>query len=241
MKVLLTGASGGIGRAITMALLERGVSVVACCRALNPEYSSWIEAIPVDLRTSLYLETLDLSNVEVAELTIKGIVEKHEIQGLVNNAATSVGSLFMMTSKQTLKSTFEINFFSTIIVSQVVAKEMIKKKQGRIVNISSVSSNYSSRGFLAYGASKAALDYATRIISEELAPYEICVNAVAPGLTETPMLRRMDGDSKEHYRNFSFSKRFSSPDEIANVVTYLLLDSPKQLTGKVIAIDGGMP
>lgn len=241
MVVVVSGANGGIGRAISAALLDRKVGVVACYRNMTSDFSEWIKYAQDSYGTLINVERLDLSSNESAKTDAKRIIENYEVQGLVNNAALAAGSLFMMTPEKKLKEVFEVNFFSTIQVSQVIAKSMIKNSKGRIVNVSSISGHFSSRGFLSYGASKAALDYATKIMAEELAMYGITVNSVAPGLTETPMLDEMEEVAKEWFRQLSFSKKFSRPDELANLVTYLLLDSPSQLTGQVISLDGGMP
>lgn len=241
MTVVVSGANGGIGRAISLALLNREISVVACYRKMTSDYSAWFSSLKGSYGALINAEKLDLSSSESVKIDAKHIIEKYDINGLVNNAALATGSRFMMTSQQNLKDVFEVNFFSTLLVSQMIAKSMIQNSKGRIINISSISGHLTSQGFLSYGASKAALDYSTRIMAEELSIYGITVNAVAPGLTETPMLDSMEDTSKEWFRQLSFSKRFSQPDEVANLVTYLLLDSPTQLTGQIISLDGGMP
>jgi 3-oxoacyl-[acyl-carrier protein] reductase len=238
---VVTGANGGIGRAIVENLAQRSLNIIVCCRSITPSLTSWADQLSNNLGVKIHPRILELDTVEMAQQGMKTILSEFQVSFLVNNAAESEGSLFMLTSEKSIKRIFEVNFFSTIAISQMVAKQLIRKRTGRIVNITSVSASYSSKGFLSYGASKAALNYSTKVMAEELFQYGVTVNAVAPGPTQTPMLDKMDEYSRKKFQNLSFSKKFSLPEEIASLVTFLLLDASEQITGKVLEIDGGMP
>ena len=149
---------------------------------------------------------------------------------LVNNAGIPSGGLMQMTSIDTLRDVMDVNFISQIALIQMVSKYMMRQKSGSIVNIGSVGGIEAREGYLAYGSSKAAFMWATRCISKELAPYNIRVNAVAPGLVD---------DEQEKILQAISMKRKGTPEEIAEVVYFLATDASSFITGSIINADGG--
>ena len=116
---------------------------------------------------------------------------------------------------------------------------MSRNKKGSIVNISSITSFQNESGTLAYGSSKSALNYATKIIAKELGAFGINVNAVAPGVTNTPMLEKMNSESIKKQISLSSNKKIAEPQDIASVIYFLCSEESKHITGQIINVDGG--
>ena len=146
-----------------------------------------------------------------------------------------------MTSMKILKEIFQVNFFSQTIFTQYIIKLMMKKKMGSIIYISSSSAIDSNIGRSAYSASKAALISQSNTLSKELGTFNIRVNTIAPGLTDTDMMKENTPPDllKEVISNTSL-KRLGEPNEIANVILFLASDLSSFVTGQVIRVDGGM-
>ena len=239
--VLITGASGGIGMALVEKFASLGYNVIGSMRSEKPEilekWSEWSEKYTVSIRPVYF----DLSDEESVKNALGTFLKDKDnpIEVLINNAGIPYGATAMMTPIKDLKNVMQINFFGAIYVSQLVAKSMIRRKNGSIVNISSVGGIESSPGYLAYGSSKAALIHATKIMAKELAGAGIRVNAVAPGLTETKMGHfKSEGELKKALDRTP-AGRMAKPEEIAEVVAFLCSESASYITGEVVAVDGG--
>ena len=144
-----------------------------------------------------------------------------------------------MTPISKLKEVFEINYFSQILMMQLVSRYMIRQKFGSIVNMASVGGIETNPGYLAYGSSKAALIWATKCIAKELGSYGIRVNAVAPGMTDTQMGHYKTEEELKKVIDSTSLKRFASAEEIANGIAFLASDLSSFTTGHVLVIDGG--
>ena len=138
-----------------------------------------------------------------------------------------------------MKNVFETNYFSLLTFTQFVARIMGRNKKGSIVNISSATSFSADAGTLAYGSSKAALNFATKVLSKELASQGIRVNAVAPGITDTAMLKKMDSNSINQELELSAIKKIATPEEVASVIMFLCSEESSHITGQIIKVDGG--
>ena len=160
---------------------------------------------------------------------------------LINNAGTIHTALFQMTSIKKLKEVFDVNFFSQTIFTQYILKSMIKNKKGCIVYISSSSALDGNEGRSAYSSAKAAIIAHAKVLSRELGVYNIRVNSIAPGLTNTDMMKKNHKDEivNEMVSRISL-RRIANPEEIANVVLLLSSDLTSYITGQVIRADGGM-
>ena len=146
-----------------------------------------------------------------------------------------------MTSIKKFKEIFDINFFSQVLFTQYILKSMVKNKKGSIVNISSTSGIDSNAGRSAYSASKAALISQSKALSRELGIHNIRVNTIAPGLTDTDMMKNNTAKNviENVLENVSL-KRLADPEEIANAVLLLSSDLSSYITGQTIRVDGGM-
>jgi 3-oxoacyl-[acyl-carrier protein] reductase len=237
---LITGANRGIGKAIVELFAENGADVWACARKETTGFSNFLEEMKEKYQVMVKPLYFDLANEGEIKGALTGlIVNKERIDILVNNAGIAHGSLFQLTSLSKMKEVFEINFFSQVMVTQYIARIMIKQKEGCIINMVSIAGIDGDSGYTAYGSSKAALIFVTKTLSKELAVYNIRVNAIAPGLTETDMAGLMNEKAKDTMIKASSMKRMAKQNEIASTAVFLASDLAGFITGQVIRVDGG--
>ena len=158
---------------------------------------------------------------------------------MVNSAGVPYGNLFALTKDADMENVFQTNYFSLLNFTQLISRVMGKNKKGSIINISSSTSFNADIGTLAYGSSKVALNYATEVLSKELASQGIRVNAVAPGITDTAMLKKMDLKAIDEQLKASSLKKIANPDQIASVIMFLCSQESSHITGQIIKVDGG--
>lgn len=239
---VITGSNRGIGKKILEKLSENNATIFACTREIDDHFVEYIGQIKKKYHNEIIAVQLDLSNEEKTKRGIKEILESNKsIDILVNNAGVIHTALFNMTSQKKLREIFEINFFSQSLLTQSLVKSMIKSKKGSIIYVSSTSAMDGNEGRSAYSASKAATISQAKVLSKELGNYNIRVNTIAPGLTETDMM--VNNTSKEiiekTIQQISL-KRVGNPNEIANTVLFLSSDLSTYITGQTIRVDGGM-
>lgn len=239
-NIIITGTNRGIGEVLLVELASRGNNVWACARKKNNEFESKLEDLAEKYGVWIKPVYFDLSSEEEIKAGVKTILsEKLPIDILVNNAGIAFGGLLSMTPIAKLREVFEVNYFSQILMMQLVSRVMMRQKSGCIINMASVGGIETNPGYLAYGSSKAALIWATKCVAKELGPHGVRVNAVAPGLVETDM----GGYKNEEELQKTISKtslgRMAKPQEIAKAVAYLASDDAAFVTGHVLVIDGG--
>ena len=239
---VITGSNRGIGKKILEKLSENNATIFACTREINDEFIKYIRLTKEKYHNDIIPIQLDLSDEEKSKKGIKEILDLNKsIDILVNNAGIIHTALFNMTSQKKLKEIFEVNFFSQSLLTQSLVKTMIKSKKGSIIYISSTSAMDGNEGRSAYSASKAAIISQAKVLSKELGNYNIRVNVIAPGLTETDMM--INNTSKEAIEKTIQQislKRVATPNEIANSVLFLSSDLSSYITGQTIRVDGGM-
>lgn len=225
----VTGAASGIGAEIARCLRTAG------CRALELD-----RAFPTQGGAPLQW-SLDVGkDADILETFDRIDREKLELSGWVNCAGIALLDACLDLPVESFRQTFEVNVFGPFLCSQLAAARLKKSGGGRIVNIVSISAFRAAMHRVAYGPSKSALVALTRQFAAELATENIQVNAVAPGPIETDMSRSLHGaKTRKAYLDQVPSRRYGTPEEVAEVVRYLLLDAPAFLTGDVIAVDGG--
>lgn len=239
-NALVTGASRGIGKAIVEKFASEGVNIWACAsrsnkeaeqewRRLEEQYSIWIRPVYFDLEQE--------EEILQAVKTVRSSKEPVDI--LVNCAGVPYGGLMQMTPLADLRRVMEINFIAQISLIQKISKLMMRQKSGNIINIGSVGGIEAREGYLAYGASKAALLWATRSMSKELARYGIRVNAVAPGLIETDMGNYKTEEEREKVVSGISMQRMGTPEEVAQAVWFLASEASSFITGTTLNVDGG--
>ena len=238
---MITGCNRGIGKAMAQKFASEGANLICAIRRENLEYKAetdvWAEKYGVKI-DFVYFDLTDEDGIKAAFKELNK--EKRIIDVLVNNAGIPAGGFLLMTSLAKVKEVFQINFFSQILVTQLVAKMMMKQKKGVIINMSSVTALDNQAGWTAYGSSKAAMVSFTRTIARELAPFGIRANAIAPGLIDT----QMGGEMDEKYQAEMLARadlgRKGTPEEVANLAAFLASDEASYITGQILRIDGGM-
>ncbi len=235
--VIVTGAGSGIGLAVTEKFLVNNFFVESCTRknvkALNSLKKN-------NKNKYLSINKFDLNNYDELKFNITNIYKKYKrIDALINCAGVPHGGLLSITKIDDIKDVFETNFFSQIAIIQLVSRLMSRNKKGSIVNISSVTSFQNESGTLAYGSSKSALNFATKILAKELGYFGIKVNAVAPGVTNTPMLEKMNPESIKKQLSLSSNKKIAEAPDVASLIYFLCSEESNHITGQIINIDGG--
>ncbi len=239
---IITGCNKGIGNSILKTFSENGANIIACVRNISKEFQDEVNELKIKNKNKITIEKLDFSDERASkEIGVKINLENKKIDILINNAGSIHTSLFQMTPIEKFKEIFQINYFSQIIFTQQIIKNMIKNKNGSITYISSTSGIDGNEGRGAYSDSKAAIISKSKVLSKELGIFNIRVNSIAPGLTNTSMMT--ENTSKEKIKsiieNLSL-KRFAEPNEIANTALFLSSDLSSYITGQTIRVDGGM-
>ena len=241
-NAVITGCNRGIGKEIVRVFAENGSNIWACVRKENETFTEYINDLErkhsVRINT-VYFDLSDEKQIKAGVQTIKEVKENIDI--LVNNAGAIFTALFQMTSMQKLKEMFEINYFSQMLLTQYISRIMIRQKFGSIVNISSSAAIDGNEGRTGYASAKAAMIASTKILSKELAPYNIRVNAIVPGLTQTEMMESSTpDDALEQTLNQICMKRVGQPEEIAKSVLFLASNLSSYITGQTLRVDGGL-
>lgn len=238
---VITGCNRGIGKEVVRLLAEQRTNVICCVRKENPDFSAFLNDLVEKFGVSTEVLYFDMTDEEGIKTGLKILLQrKQRVDILVNNAGIATGGFLQMTSMQQLKDVFQINFFSQVLITQTISKLMLRQKYGTIVNMGSIAGLENFAGYTAYGSSKAAMMFFTRTLARELAPYNIRVNAVAPGLTDTGMAGQMEDKAWEEMVSRSDFNRLGKPEEIANLVVWLASDKASFITGQIYRADGGM-
>ena len=239
---VVTGCNRGIGKKILEVFSANGATVFACVRNISKEFKSNIDEIEKNTKNKIIPIQFDLSNeTQIKEATNSILASNKPIDILVNNAAMIHTAIFQMTSIKKLKEVFEIDFFSQTNFTQYILKSMIKNKKGSILYISSSSALDGNEGRSAYSSAKSALIAQSKVLSRELGVHNIRVNTIAPGLTDTDMMKENTTQEtiKDVLSRVSL-RRIASTEEIANTALFLSSDLSSYITGQVIRVDGGM-
>lgn len=239
---VLTGSNRGIGKKILEIFSANGANIFACLRSNSKESMEYIQGLMNKYNNKIIPIEFDLDNEQKLKESTKQILDYNiPIDIIVNNAGIITTSLFQMTSLKKLKEIFETNFFSQTVFTQYLIKSMIKIKKGSIIYISTNAAIEGFEGRSAYAASKAALLAQSKVLSRELGIYNIRVNSIAPGLTNTDMMKQNHSEEliNESIKNIPL-KRVCEPSEIANVALFLASDLSSYITGQTLKVDGGI-
>jgi len=239
---VVTGCNRGIGKKILEIFSANGATVFACVRNISEEFKSRIKEIEKNTNNKIIPIQFDLSDEsQIKEAANSILLTNHSIDILVNNAAMIHTGIFQMTSIKKLKEVFEVDFFSQTNFTQYILKSMVKNKKGSILYISSSSALDGNEGRSAYSSAKSALITQSKVLSRELGVHNIRVNAIAPGLTDTDMMKKNTTQEtiKDVLSTVSL-RRIARTEEIANTALFLSSDLSSYITGQVIRVDGGM-
>ena len=237
---LITGATRGIGKQIASTLAEAGFDIAINYRRDNEELQNAKKEIEEKGVKCLTVQG-DVSKYEDTERFVKEIIEEYgQIDVLVNNAGITRDGLLMRMKPEDFNDVINTNLVGTFNVTKNVINYMMKAKQGRIINISSVVGIAGNAGQTNYSASKAGIIGFTKSLAKEVASRNILVNAVAPGFIETKMTEVLKEDQKENIAKTIPLKRMGKVEDVANLVKFLASDESSYITGQVINVDGGM-
>jgi 3-oxoacyl-[acyl-carrier protein] reductase len=239
---VVTGCNKGIGKSILELFAENGARVFACVRSIDDKFHKNVDQLKNKFHVEIIPIEFDFKNEEQLKNAAKKIIENsNSIDILVNNAGAIQTSLFQMTSLKDVKEIFEINFFAQTIFTQFIIKSMVKKKSGSVIYISSSSATDGNIGRNAYASSKAAINSQAKVLSKELGVYNIRVNVISPGLTDTDMMsKNTPKNIQENVIANTSLKRIGKPEEIANTALFLSSEMSNYITGQIIRVDGGM-
>lgn len=239
--VLITGCNRGIGKEAVRLFAKSGYNLICCVRKENEEFSSYITELKEVSKIDVDIIYFDMTDEDSIKEALKPILkERRQVDVLINNAGIATGGFLQMTSMKQLKEVFQINYFSHVLITQLITKLMMRQKSGCIINMGSVAGLDNFAGYTAYGASKAAMMAFTRTIARELAPYNIRVNAIAPGLTDTGMADQMEEKAWKEMVERTDMNRLGKPHEIAQMMLFLASEEASFITGQVYRVDGGM-
>lgn len=234
---LVTGASRGIGRAISIALAKTGRFVYINFNASKGNAEKILNEIQQSGGKAALLQ-FDVTDQESSEQAVEKIIkEKGKIDILVNNAGIRDDMLMVWMKKENWQQVLDTNLSGFFNVTRLAAKNMLSNRFGRIINISSTSGQMGQGGQVNYSASKAGLIGATRALSREIAKRKITVNAISPGFIKTEMI---DGLPVEEIKKMIPAGRLGTPEEVAAAVVFLCSKNAGYITGQIIGINGGI-
>ncbi len=236
---LVTGASRGIGKAIAIQLQALGAIVVGTATSEHGA-EKISEYLNTDSSTGMGL-VLNVTNDESITALFSTIKDAHgSIDILVNNAGITRDNLFMRMKDNEWQDIIDTNLTSVFKVSKAAIRPMMKKRNGRIINIGSVVGTMGNAGQVNYAAAKAGLIGFTKSLAREIASRGITVNTISPGFIDTDMTQMLTDEQKEGIFSQVPANRLGKPEEIASTVAFLASDAAAYITGETIHVNGGM-
>ena len=237
---LVTGASRGIGRAIALSLAGAGAHVVLNYRGNQTAADATLAAI-VEQGGRGELCQFDVANESEIEQAVKKIIDGHnKIDILVNNAGITADNLLMRISPADWDQVVGTNLKGTILCTKIVSRHMIRRRSGRILNMSSAAGQMGNAGQSLYAASKAGIIGFTKTVARELASRNVTANVIAPGFIETDMTAKLSDQQREKFLQLIPLGRFGTCQEVADMVVFLAGEKAGYITGQVFSINGGL-
>lgn len=237
--VLITGASRGIGRAIAIKFAQNGYNIVINYNKNEIKAKSLVKVLnQYNVRTMLC--KADVGDIVQVKNMVKNVLSNFgNIDCLINNAGVSLNKLLQDCNDSEIQKVLNTNLLGTINVTKEVIKNMISIKNGKIINISSIWGTVGASMETIYSASKGAINAFTLATAKELAPSNINVNCVCPGVIETDMMKNFSSEDKDALKESTPLNRLGRPEDIANLVYFLSTDEASFITGQIITVDGG--
>jgi 3-oxoacyl-[acyl-carrier protein] reductase len=239
---VVTGASRGIGKAIALELSARGAAVIINCKceADTIEADEVVQQI-VDKGGQAQVITADVTDEEQVDMLFKSAAQAFgKVDILVNNAGITRDNVIMMMKADDFDAVIQTNLRSTWLCSKAAVRSMMRKRYGRIINVSSVSGMMGQAGQTNYSASKAGIIGLTKALAREVASRNITVNAVAPGFVLTDLTKDLPEDLTARLNDFIPLGRWGTVEEVALAVAFLASDDARYITGHILNVDGGM-
>ena len=238
---IVTGGGRGIGRAISLALAERGARVVACGRNEDSLGSVRAEFEKRGGPGEIIPQRLDVACREDVDAVVGATAERFErIDILINNAGVTRDGLLMNMEDDQFEEVLTVNLRSVFWMTRAVIRHMVRARKGRIINISSVVGLSGNAGQANYCAAKAGVIALSKTVAKEVARRGVTCNVIAPGFIETDMTSVLPDEVKESNKSLIPARRFGSPEDVASVAAFLAGDGSAYVNGQVIVVDGGM-
>ena len=232
-KILITGASRGIGKDIALNSKEKGYKVLGT--------STTNEGVSSLKENGIHGLQLDLNDKKSVESFNGLLTQEHsDITVLVNNAGITRDNIVLRMSEEEWMDVLNVNLNGAFKVTKTVLKFMLKKRWGRILNITSTSASTGNRGQANYAAAKAGVEAFSKSLAKEVGSRGITVNAIAPGYIQTDMTEVISENVKEEILSQIPLSRFGKPEEISQLVDFLISDEASYITGQTIHINGGL-
>lgn len=234
---IITGASRGIGRATAVELAKAGYFIIINYKSNEAAAMETLNLVK-SAGSDGELAQFDVADNEQTKNSVKSITERHKnIQVLVNNAGITADGLFMLLGEDEWDSVINTSLKGFYNMTKPILREMVRRKCGSIVSVSSLSALMPNRGQANYSAAKAGIIAASRSLATEVARFGVRVNVVAPGLIETDMVK--DAPVAEIKKMIPMA-RLGKPEEVASVIRFLCAGDASYITGQVIGINGGI-
>lgn len=235
-KALVTGASGGLGEEIAKNLHARGAIV-----GIHGTRVEKLEALAAELGDRVHVLPANMSNMdEVKALGKKAEEDMEGVDILVNNAGITRDGLFVRMSDENWADVMQVNLTAVFHLTRELTHPMMRRRNGRIINITSVVGVTGNPGQVNYCASKAGLIGFSKSLAQEVAPRGITVNCVAPGFIKSAMTDKLNDKQKDAIMGAIPMKKMGEGADIANAVTYLASDEAAYMTGQTLHVNGGM-
>jgi 3-oxoacyl-[acyl-carrier protein] reductase len=236
-KALVTGASRGIGRAVSECFIAQEAEVWGLGTGAPSDLGERMERAG----GRLHWVSADLGNLGGIEELVTGLLgESGGFDILVNNAGITKDGLSFRMSLEDFQRVLDVNLSAAFLIARGVSGDMVRRRKGSIINMSSVSGIHGNGGQVNYAASKAGLIGLTKSLARECAGRGVRVNAVAPGFIDSDMTRVLPEDLKAKMLELIPLKRMGRPEDIAEAVLFLASDSSAYITGQVLPVDGGL-
>lgn len=238
--VIITGGSRGIGRSIVDKFASKGYRVAIVATRLEG-----VEPVATEVAAKFNTEAkgyaVNVANTQAVADFIKQVqVDFGQIDVVVNNAGITKDTLLMRMKEEDWDSVIDVNLKSVFNMCKAVARQMLKQKSGRIINMSSINGIVAQAGQANYAASKAGIIGITKSMAKEFAAKGITVNAIAPGFIQTDMTEAMGDDAKKAILAHIPMSCMGKPEDIANAAVFLASEDASYITGQVLSVDGGM-
>jgi len=237
---LVTGAAKGIGRAIALALAADGATVVVNYNGSKERAEQVAEEIRA-LGSEGMVYQCNVADTNAVDAMVKDVIRTFgRLDILVNNAGITRDNLIMRMSEEDFDAVINANLKGCFNTIKAASRQMLKQREGRIINIASVSGILGNAGQANYAASKAGIIGLTKTMARELASRGVTVNAIAPGFVETDMTQVLSDEVKKAATAQIPLGHFGKPEDIANMAAYLASEKAAYITGQIISVDGGM-
>lgn len=239
-NVMITGGTRGIGRAMTEAAAQAGANVIATYVSNEAAAQDFIGSLR-SKGLKVHGIKLDVRNSQQVDEALNTIESDHgHINVLINNAGIVKDDLILSMEDEAWSDVINTNLGGVFNVTRAVARQMVRARSGNIINISSVAASRPGRGQVNYAASKGGVEAVTKALAVELAPRNVRVNCIAPGVITTDMSKDVRDAAGDKILESVLLKRFGTPEDIANMAVFMASDLSSYITGEVIHIDGGL-